>query len=100
MPKVKVLIADKLSEDGIQLLKANFIRLGDYKLETAAQEILGKGKLMHGAGRFEEIEQAKPDAVATDCPLAAVQIEQGTGRRARHPIVFLARAYGYDPDQA
>jgi Fe-S oxidoreductase len=33
-------------------------------------------------------------AVATDCPLAALQIAQGTGVRPRHPIQVLADAYG------
>jgi len=32
--------------------------------------------------------------VATDCPLAALQIKQGTGVEARHPIRILAEAYG------
>ncbi|HXJ82505.1 MAG TPA: anaerobic glycerol-3-phosphate dehydrogenase subunit C [Candidatus Methylomirabilis sp.] len=43
---------------------------------------------------FKEIEAARPDRVATDCPLAALQINQGTGRQARHPIRLLAEAYG------
>lgn len=30
----------------------------------------------------------------TDCPLSAVQIEQGAGKKAIHPIVVLAQAYG------
>ena len=34
---------------------------------------------------------------ATDCPLAALQITQGTGRQARHPIQVLADAYGLEP---
>jgi glycerol-3-phosphate dehydrogenase subunit C len=34
--------------------------------------------------------------MATDCPLAAVQIEQATGVRPIHPIEVLARAY--EPD--
>jgi len=33
---------------------------------------------------------------ATDCPLAALQIEQGTGRRVQHPIRILAAAYGIE----
>jgi hypothetical protein len=33
---------------------------------------------------------------ATDCPLAALQIGQGTGAQAAHPIQLLARAYGLD----
>ena len=30
----------------------------------------------------------------TDCPLSAVQIEQGAGKKAIHPVVVLAQAYG------
>ncbi|MFQ5741520.1 MAG: heterodisulfide reductase-related iron-sulfur binding cluster, partial [Acidobacteriota bacterium] len=33
---------------------------------------------------------------ATDCPLSAIQIQQGTGKKAIHPIVVLAQAYGLD----
>ncbi len=43
---------------------------------------------------FKDIEAAQPDRVATDCPLAALQIHQGTGRPAQHPIRLLADAYG------
>jgi glycerol-3-phosphate dehydrogenase subunit C len=43
---------------------------------------------------FRDIAAARPDRVATDCPLAALQIDQGTGRRAQHPIRILAEAYG------
>ena len=45
---------------------------------------------------FEGVRAAQPDAVATDCPLAALQIAQGTGRTARHPAQLLAHAYGLD----
>jgi len=48
---------------------------------------------------FRDIEGAKPDRVATDCPLAALQIRQGTRRIARHPIQILAEAYGIDPNE-
>ena len=37
---------------------------------------------------------AEPDHVATDCPLAALRIEEGLGRKAVHPIVLLRHAYG------
>jgi Ferric uptake regulator family len=47
---------------------------------------------------FNDIVWAKPDRVATDCPLAALQIHQGTGRTARHPIRILAEAYGLDAE--
>jgi glycerol-3-phosphate dehydrogenase subunit C len=43
---------------------------------------------------FRDIVAARADRVATDCPLAALQIDQGTGRRAQHPIRILAQAYG------
>ena len=33
---------------------------------------------------------------ATDCPLAALQIAQGTGTKPRHPIQIVADAYGLD----
>ncbi len=43
---------------------------------------------------FERVQSARPDAVATDCPLAGVQIRQGSGRVTKHPIQILAEAYG------
>jgi len=30
----------------------------------------------------------------TDCPLSAIQIEQGAGKKAIHPMLVLAKAYG------
>ena len=40
----------------------------------------------------------KPDDTCsvTDCPLSAVQIQQGTGKKPIHPIEVMARAYGLD----
>ena len=40
----------------------------------------------------------KADAACcvTDCPLSAIQIQQGTSKKAIHPIVVLAQAYGLD----
>jgi Fe-S oxidoreductase len=45
---------------------------------------------------FDEILEFDPDVVATDCPLAALQIEHGTGLRPVHPVELLDRAYGTD----
>ncbi|MBM4443567.1 MAG: anaerobic glycerol-3-phosphate dehydrogenase subunit C [Candidatus Rokubacteria bacterium] len=45
---------------------------------------------------FDAVRDGGP-VTATDCPLAALQITQGTGRPARHPIQVLAEAYGLDP---
>jgi DNA polymerase-2 len=42
--------------DGLSLMRGAFIRLEDYKLETAAQAFLGKGKLIAGDRRHTEIE--------------------------------------------
>ncbi|MEX2146712.1 MAG: anaerobic glycerol-3-phosphate dehydrogenase subunit C [Candidatus Rokuibacteriota bacterium] len=46
---------------------------------------------------FEAITRADAPTVATDCPLAGLQIEQGTGRKPVHPIQVLAAAYGIEP---
>jgi hypothetical protein len=35
----------------------------------------------------------------TDCPLSAVQVQQGTGKKPVHPIVVMARAYGIAGDE-
>lgn len=49
-----------------------------------------------GAKAFDKIKGSEHDIVATDCPLAAVQLEQGTGERILHTIQVLARAYDED----
>ena len=48
---------------------------------------------------FREIRELRPDRVATDCPLAGLQIAQGTGEAPRHPIQVLAEAYGLPVDE-
>jgi len=40
------------------------------------------------------IDAAAPDHVSTDCPLAALRIEEGLGLKALHPVVLLRHAYG------
>jgi glycerol-3-phosphate dehydrogenase subunit C len=52
-----------------------------------------------GEKAFAGMREAAADFMATDCPLAAIQIEQGTGVRPFNPIELLARAYapnGFD----
>ncbi len=44
-----------------------------------------------GSKAFEEMSEAA--VTATDCPLAAVQFEQATGRKPLHPVQLLARGY-------
>lgn len=43
---------------------------------------------------FRAIEEGNPDLIATDCPLAGMQILQGTGKEPLHPIEILKKAYG------
>jgi Fe-S oxidoreductase len=43
---------------------------------------------------LRSIERAEAEHVATDCPLSALRIEEGLGRKAVHPIVLLRHAYG------
>jgi len=44
--------------DGIALLKSAFIKLPDYKLQTAAMHFANKGKLMDGENKCDEITDA------------------------------------------
>lgn len=43
---------------------------------------------------FKDIERRAADVVVSDCPLAGLQIAQGTGRKPLHPIQVVAKAYG------
>jgi len=47
---------------------------------------------------FDAIEASGAGRIATDCPLAALQITQGTRRVPSHPIQILAEAYGLEAD--
>jgi glycerol-3-phosphate dehydrogenase subunit C len=47
-------------------------------------------------GLTNAITNSDADAVATDCPLSALRIEEQTGRKAHHPIVLLRDAYGLE----
>jgi DNA polymerase II len=54
----RVILVGRQVLDGLALLRSAFVRLDDYRLETAAQTILGKGKLFGAEHRGEEIETA------------------------------------------
>jgi len=47
-----------------------------------------------GTKLFNDIRDAKAETAVSDCPLAQIQIEQGTGMKALHPVEVIARAYG------
>lgn len=45
-------------------------------------------------GLLEGVQAAQPATIVTECPLAALQITQGTGLPVLHPAEVLRRAYG------
>ena len=47
---------------------------------------------------FESVKEAQPDRVVTDCPLAGLQIERGTGHKTSHPAEVLRDAYGLNDE--
>src|SRR5260370_30390631 len=49
-----------------------------------------------GRKAFDGMRDADARVMATDCPMAAVQIEQATGVHPLHPIEVLARPYSTD----
>lgn len=51
-------IPGRVALDGVALLRGAFVRLDDYRLDTAARQILGEGKTVAGHGRAAWIEQA------------------------------------------
>ncbi len=54
----RVILAGRQVLDGLALLRSGFVKLDDYRLETAARAILGTGKLFGPEHRGAEIERA------------------------------------------
>jgi glycerol-3-phosphate dehydrogenase subunit C len=52
-----------------------------------------ENSLKWGARAFREMAEGEPNVTCSDCPLAAIQIEQGTGRRPLNPMQILAKSY-------
>jgi len=50
----------------------------------------------HGKKALDAVRDHESPLCVTDCPLAALQFEQHTGRQALHPLTVLARAYRED----
>jgi len=85
LPQAQVGVIDRCSaHDGTWSMKEEYFELS----------------MKYAKKLFEQIEEQKPDVVSTDCPLAGIQIEQGTGRKTWHPVELVAKAYGLKPDQA
>jgi glycerol-3-phosphate dehydrogenase subunit C len=55
-----------------------------------------KDSLKIGSKAFDRIKAAEHDIIASDCPLAAIQLEQGLGEPVLHTIQVLAKAYRQD----
>lgn len=49
--------------------------------------------LKWGSRAFSAMAADNPKVTCSDCPLAAIQIEQGNGRRPLNPMQILARSY-------
>jgi DNA polymerase-2 len=54
----RVILAGRQVLDGLALLRGAFVKLDDYRLDTAARAILGEGKLFAAEHRAAEIERA------------------------------------------
>jgi DNA polymerase-2 len=61
----RVILAGRQVLDGLALLRSAYVRLDDYRLETAARAILGVGKLFGPEHRGHEIERAYREDPAT-----------------------------------
>ncbi|HUK40955.1 MAG TPA: anaerobic glycerol-3-phosphate dehydrogenase subunit C [Candidatus Acidoferrales bacterium] len=53
--------------------------------------------MKYGNRAFTAMAEDNPNVTCSDCPLAAIQIEQGTGRRPLNPMQILAKSYRGEP---
>jgi Fe-S oxidoreductase len=53
--------------------------------------------LKYGDRAFKEMAQGNSKVTCSDCPLAAIQIEQGNGKRPLNPMQILAKSYRGEP---
>src|SRR5262249_13342071 len=82
-------------------------------MPSASVDVVEKCSAVDGTWGFKQeyyelsMKLAKPlfyavtagaPVAATDCPLAALQIEQGTGKKPTHPVEVLAGAYGFEEE--
>ena len=78
IPGVEVVTVDACTaHDGTWAMKKEFFELS----------------MKWGEKAFNGMREAEREVMATDCPLAAMQIEQATGVHPLHPLEVLARAY-------
>jgi Fe-S oxidoreductase len=90
IPGVEVEVVDRCcGMDGTWGMKKEFYQLSLKVAEKATQQIGDLAEGAKGNGEKPEMELA----VVSDCPLAALQLEKTTGRKAVHPILLLRDAY-------
>jgi glycerol-3-phosphate dehydrogenase subunit C len=53
--------------------------------------------LKWGSRAFSQMAEGNPKVTCSDCPLAAIQIEQGNGKRPLNPMQILAKSYRGEP---
>ena len=53
--------------------------------------------LKWGSRAFHQMAEGNPKVTCSDCPLAAIQIEQGNGKRPLNPMQILAKSYRGEP---
>ncbi len=83
IPGTKITLVDQCSaHDGTWAMKKEFFPLS----------------LLYGKKAFDEMKEAEPETMVSDCPLSSIQFEQaiGPGQRPLHPMTVLARAYRPD----
>jgi Fe-S oxidoreductase len=81
IPDVKPrLVAECCGHDGTWAMKTEFFELS----------------LKNGEKAFSGMKDIAADVWASECPLAAVQFKQATGREPLHPVEVLDRAYRAD----
>lgn len=56
-----------------------------------------EASLKWGGRAFQQMSDGNPKVTCSDCPLAAIQIEQGTGKRPLNPMQILAQSYRGEP---
>jgi Fe-S oxidoreductase len=53
--------------------------------------------LKYGGRAFRQMADGEPKVTCSDCPMAAIQIEQGNGQRPVNPMQILAKSYRGEP---
>jgi Fe-S oxidoreductase len=74
------LVAECCGHDGTWAMKTEYFPLS----------------LKNGQRAFDGMKEAEAEVWATECPLAALQFTQATGREPMHPVEVLDRAYRAD----